>query len=78
MKYILILVVSLLLTVSSYFSYRSLETIQALNQRVSRTHAEYQLIISDSAQITIFDQTRYVGTVKLEGQLDSLLIDDNQ
>lgn len=78
MKQLLTISLAILLTVSLYFSYQSLQTIQALNNRINRANAEYQFVISDSAQITVFDHNRYVGTVKLEGQLDSLIVADNQ
>ena len=37
----------------------------------------YQFYVTDDS-ITVYDYGRIVGTVKLEGQLDSLIIDDNQ
>ncbi len=39
--------------------------------------AEYQFTITDDS-INIHDFDRYVGTVKLEGQLEQLLIKDNE
>lgn len=39
--------------------------------------AEYQFTITDDS-ISIHDFDRYVGTVKLEGQLEQLLIKDNE
>lgn len=38
---------------------------------------EYQFIVTDDS-LTVFDGDRTVGTVKLEGQLDSLITLDNQ
>ena len=77
MKQFLAISLAILLTVSLYFSYQSLQTIQALNNRIDRANAEYQFVVTDST-MTVFDQNRVVGTVKLEGQLDSLVVADNQ
>lgn len=52
-------------------------SINALNARVDRANVEYQFVVVDST-ITVWDRNRHVGTVKLEGQLDSLIIADNQ
>ena len=38
---------------------------------------EYQFIVTDDS-VTVFDSDRTVGTIKLEGQLDSLITLDNQ
>lgn len=38
---------------------------------------EYQMNVTQDS-ITVFDGERTVGTVKIEGQLDSLIIKDNQ
>jgi hypothetical protein len=38
---------------------------------------EYQMDVNWDS-ITIYDGANTIGTVKLEGQLDSLIIDDNQ
>lgn len=39
--------------------------------------AEYQFTITDDS-ISVYDFDRYVGTVKIEGQLEQLLIKDNE
>jgi len=39
--------------------------------------SEYQIITTDDS-VTVYDSGRIVGTIKLEGQLDSLIIFDNQ
>jgi hypothetical protein len=44
---------------------------------MDRANVEYQFVVTDST-ITVWDDNRWVGTVKLEGQLDSLIISDNQ
>jgi hypothetical protein len=38
---------------------------------------EYQLDVNWDS-ITVYDGPRTIGTVKMEGQLDSLIIDDNR
>jgi hypothetical protein len=38
---------------------------------------EYQMIVTDDS-VTVYDYDRTVGTIKLEGQLDSLINLDNQ
>ena len=38
---------------------------------------EYQFIVTDDS-VQVFDNKRIVGTIKLEGQLDSLINLDNQ
>jgi hypothetical protein len=39
--------------------------------------AEYQFVVTDDS-VTVYDVNRIVGTIKLEGQLDSLITLDNQ
>lgn len=39
--------------------------------------AEYQFTITDDS-ISVYDFDRHVGTVKIEGQLEQLLIKDNE
>jgi hypothetical protein len=38
--------------------------------------SEYQMIVTDDSA-TIYDGKRFVGTIKLNGTLDSLIIEDN-
>ena len=52
--------------------------IGSINDRLDRANVEYQFIIDDKDSIIVFDKERIVGRVKLEGQLDSLMIDDNE
>ena len=77
MKQFILVAVATMLTASLYFSYQSLQTIQDLNNRVNRANVEYQFVVTDST-MTVFDGNRYVGTVKIQGQLDSLIIADNE
>lgn len=71
------LCIVLFLVAGLYFSVTIFKDIRSLNQRLDRQNVEYQLVIEDDS-IIIFDKNRYVGKVKVEGQLDSLLIEDNQ
>jgi len=38
---------------------------------------EYQFIVVDDS-VDVFDGKRFVGTVELQGQLDSLITEDNK
>jgi hypothetical protein len=38
---------------------------------------EYQFIVTDN-NVTVYDSKRIVGTIKLEGSLDSLITEDNK
>lgn len=38
---------------------------------------EYQCIVTDDT-VTVYDSKRIVGSIKLEGQLDSLITEDNK
>ena len=60
-----------------YFSVQTSENLKSLQERLDRQSTEYQLVVEDDS-IIVFDKERLVGKVKLQGQLDSLLIDDNQ
>lgn len=42
-----------------------------------KNYCEYQMIVTDDS-VTVYDFDRTVGTIKLEGQLDSLITFDNQ
>ena len=44
----------------------------------NRPHpCEYQFIVTDDS-VTVYDSKRIVGSIKLEGQLDSLITEDNK
>lgn len=62
---------------SLYLSFRGVQTLDSINNRMDRANVEYQFVVTDST-ITVWDDNRWVGTVKLEGQLDSLIISDNE
>jgi len=63
------------LVVSFMYSFEQRRKVKEL-QRIKDT-AEYQFIITDDS-ITVYDYGRTVGTIKLDGSLDSLMIEDNQ
>lgn len=71
------LLMGIFFSVCMYLSFKSVQTLQALNNRLDRANVEYQFVVTDS-MITVYDANRVVGTVKLEGQLDSLITSDNQ
>jgi len=60
----ILMYIAFLLTVASLFS-------------SCANNSEYQFVVNDS-MITVYDNNRIVGTVKIEGQLDSLIMLDNQ
>ena len=57
--------------------YTSNDTIYLGPLETETNSPEYQFTITDDS-ISIQDFDRYVGTVKLEGQLEQLLIKDNE
>jgi len=77
MKEILNIIVAALLVVAVYLSFKSAAAIQAVNNRLDRAQSEYQIVVEDS-MLQVFDGNNHIGTVKLQGQLDSLLVDYNQ
>lgn len=68
--------IALFLLLGLYFSVKNTAEIKSIKERMDRQDVEYQLIIEDDSLI-IFDKDRFVGKVKCQGQLDSLLIEDN-
>lgn len=62
---------------SLYLSFKGVKTLDNINNRINRANVEYQFVVTDST-ITVWDKNRYVGDVKLEGQLDSLIVADNE
>lgn len=63
-----------LIAIILLFNVRELKEI---NNRLNRANVEYQLVVEDR-DIVIYDKNRFVGRVRLQGQLDSLLREDNQ
>lgn len=52
-------------------------TIMIMGPEKPISPCEYQMIVTDDS-VQVFDNERVVGTIKLEGQLDSLITLDNQ
>lgn len=69
--------VLVLLILSLYVGLKSLIAIDKINDRIDRQPVEYQFVVTDS-MMTVFNGDQVVGTVKVQGQLDSLLVDYNQ
>lgn len=70
------LLIVLLLLVGLYISLNMVREMNNISRRVDRMNYEYQLVIENDS-IMIFDKTRPVGKVKLEGDLETLLVQDN-
>ena len=68
---------SIIALVSIYLSCKGVDTLERINNRINRANVEYQFVVTDST-ITVWDKNRYVGEVKLDGQLDSLIVADNE
>lgn len=60
-----------------YLSIRCIYTLENINNRLDRANTEYQFVVEDR-DIIVYDRNRLVGRVKLQGQLYSLLREDNQ
>jgi hypothetical protein len=77
MKEFVVIAVSIVLTLCTYMLFRSFGELKSINDRLDRANVEYQFVVTDST-ITVWDNNRLVGNVKLEGQLDSLIMADNE
>ena len=66
----------LFVLIGLYFSLKITKDLNAVNDRINRQNTEYQLVI-DHDSIILFDKNRPVGKVKLEGDLQVLLMEDN-
>jgi hypothetical protein len=66
----------LFVLIGLYFSLKITRDLNAVNDRINRQNVEYQLVI-DHDSIILFDKNRPVGKVKLEGDLEVLLMEDN-
>lgn len=77
MKQFTLIIGVIVLLLVSYVSLRSIQTLDSINNRLNRANAEYQFVLSQDSVI-VFDNNRLVGTVRLEGQLDSLMVADNE
>ena len=77
MKDYILIPISIFLVLCCYLLFRSFGTLENINDRLDRANVEYQFVVTDTI-ITVYDDNRIVGSVKLEGQLDSLIIADNE
>jgi hypothetical protein len=66
----------LFVLIGLYFSLKITKDLNAVSERIDRQNVEYQLVI-DHDSIILFDKNRPVGKVKLEGDLEVLLMEDN-
>jgi hypothetical protein len=66
----------LFVLIGLYLSLKITRDLNAVNDRINRQNFEYQLVIDDDS-IILFDKNRPVGKVKLEGDLEVLLMEDN-
>lgn len=76
MQNLMIVIASLFLTVNGYLCYESISTLKSVEDHTNRLNTEYQMVVTDST-ITVYDASRIVGTVKLEGELNDLIASDN-
>jgi len=74
---IIVMMGAVVLLCSLYLSFKSIETLESVNNRLDRANVEYQFVITDRT-ITVWDDNRLVGTVKLQGELYKLIIADNE
>jgi hypothetical protein len=70
-------VITVFLTLMVIIILFAVRELKQINNRLDRANTEYQFVVEDR-DIIVYDGNRLVGRVKLEGQLDSLLVDDNQ
>jgi hypothetical protein len=63
------------LVVSFMYSFEQHRKVKEL--QLMKDASEYQFIITDDS-VSVYDYNRFVGTIKLDGSLDSLMIEDNQ
>jgi hypothetical protein len=66
----------LFVLIGLYLSLKITKDLNAVSERIDRQNVEYQLVI-DHDSIILFDKNRPVGKVKLEGDLEVLLMEDN-
>lgn len=71
-------IIMLFIIISLLTSVYIVNRIDNMGKRLDRANTEYQFIIDEEDSIIVFDKERLVGSVKLEGQLDSLMIKDNE
>jgi hypothetical protein len=60
--------------------FTSIQTLNKVDERIERLNrmsVEYQIVVIDSV-ISVYDNNRFIGEVQLEGELESLINNDNQ
>ena len=67
-------IVLVLVTLCFYLCYMCLTAVNKIQDRLDRDSVEFQFVVTDSV-MSVYDGDEYVGTVKIQGQLDSLLVD---
>jgi hypothetical protein len=60
-----------------YIGYLSILAHRQTSERIDRANVEFQIVVEDST-ITVWDKEMFIGRVKLQGELDSLMVDVNQ
>lgn len=66
-----------LIATSIVLSIVTFNKITATDERINRLNYEYQLVVEDNI-VKVFDGNRYVGKALLQGELNELIISDNQ
>lgn len=74
MKTFVIITTTLIFITCSCILFTIINEYKAINEN---NNTEYKFTVTDNF-ITVYDSNNIIGTVKLQGQLDSLLIDYNQ
>ena len=77
MKDLLVAVLALFTLAAFYLFYQSINALENINDRLDRNSVEYQFVVTDTL-MTVYDHNRVVGTVRIEGELENLIIADNQ
>jgi Ca2+/Na+ antiporter len=66
-----------LIVLCLYIGYISIVAHRQTSERIDRANVEFQIVVEDST-ITVWDRETFIGRVKLQGELDSLMVDVNQ
>jgi hypothetical protein len=66
-----------LILVCLYMVHLNIVAHKQTSERVDRANVEFQIVVEDST-ITVWDKEMFIGRVKLQGELDSLMVDVNQ
>lgn len=77
MKYINSILLIITMICVSCMMYICFDALEGVNNRLDRANSEYQFVVEDS-DLIVYDGNRVVGRVKIEGQLEELITEDNQ